>query len=93
MSNNAETAITLCQLGNMLLRGSEAKGSDPWSVNVRVSCPHGGKPIGIFHTHPLAGGGEPVPSAQDISEAKRLNLSVLCVSVPEKNITKCYKVR
>ncbi len=92
MSDNVEQAMTLCQLGKMLLKGSEAKGADPFSVNLKVSCPQG-KPIGIWHSHPLAGGGEPKPSAQDYAEAKRLNLSALCVSVPEKNITKCYKVK
>lgn len=84
-----EEAITLCQLGDLLLRGNESKGQDKWSVNLHVGCPQGGKPIGISHTHP---GGEPVPSDQDIVEVKRLGLSALCVSVPEKNITKCYRV-
>jgi len=84
-----EHAITLCQLNDLLLRGSESQGNDKWSVIHHVSCPYGGKPVGLYHTHP---GGEPVPSSQDISETKRLGLSVLCVSVPEKNITKCYRV-
>ncbi len=84
-----EEAVTLCQLGDMLLRGTESKGEDKWSVNLSVGCPHGGKPIGISHSHP---GGEPVPSEQDIAEVKRLGLSSLCVSVPEKKITRCYRV-
>ena len=90
MSNNVEEAATLCQLLNELIWGSKAQGSSPFNVNLNVSCPQGGEAIGIFHTHP---GGEPVPSAQDIAEAKRLNLSALCVSVPEKQIIRCSKVR
>ena len=83
-----EHAITLCQLNDLLLRGSESQGKDNWSVSHHVSCPQG-KPIGLYHTHP---GGEPVPSDQDYAEVRRLGLSALCVSVPERGITKCYKV-
>ena len=83
-----ETAITLCQLNDLLIKGSESHGKDKWSVSHHISCPQG-KPIGLYHTHP---GGEPVPSDQDIAETKRHGLSALCVSVPEKNVTKCYRV-
>ena len=84
-----EEAFTLCQLRDMLLKGREARGPDKWSVNLHVGCPSGGKPIGLFHTHP---GGEPEPSAQDIFEAKRLGMHFLCVSVPEKDKTKCHRL-
>ena len=89
MSNQSEEAMTLCQLGNMLLKGSEARGENPFSVNLHISCPRG-KAIGIHHTHP---GGEPEPSAQDIAEAKRFSLDWLCVTVPETRVTKCYPVK
>lgn len=90
MKNQVEEAFTLCQLVNTILRGSEAKGQDPWSVSLRVSCPYGGKPIGIHHTHP---GGEPVPSSQDISEARRLGLDFLCIGASKKSTTRCYSIR
>jgi len=89
MSNKNEEAATLCQMANELVFGTRAKGNDPYSVFLHIGCPQGGKPIGLYHTHP---GGEPVPSEQDYAEARRMKLSALCVSVPEKKITKCYRV-
>jgi len=86
--SNKEEAFTLCQLRDMILKGSQATGNDKYSVNLRVSCPQG-KPIGIHHTHP---GGEPEPSDQDIREAHRLGIPFMCITVPERKVTKCYRV-
>lgn len=90
MRNEPERAFTLCQFRNTLLKGGQATGKDEFSVTLPISCPRG-KPIGTWHSHPAAGGGSLLPSAQDISEIKRLGLQFLCVSV--KRETKCYRVK
>jgi len=83
-----EHAKTICQLGRELLWGSEANGSSPYNVTLRTGCPEGGKPVGIFHTHP---GGVAEPSAQDLAEMRRAGLEHLCIS--DDNVTKCYRVK
>lgn len=87
---NKETGFTICQCGEKIVKGCEAEGKDSSHVSVPVCCPTGCKPVGIFHTHP---GGSPRPSDKDISEIKRLNLAHLCISVPERKETKCWRVK
>uniref|UniRef100_A0A6M3ITG4 JAB domain-containing protein n=1 Tax=viral metagenome TaxID=1070528 RepID=A0A6M3ITG4_9ZZZZ len=98
--SQVEHAAVLCQLGKELLWGNKAKG-DFTSVSlpgVSCGCPTGAKPIGLWHTHPsdplldLFGFGKAELSQQDKSEAKRLGMAFMCVSVPEKKITKCHRV-
>lgn len=83
-----EEAATICQLGQRLLWGSRAKGTSPTSVSLFTSCPKGGKPIGVHHTHP---GGRAEPSLQDIAAMKRAELRHLCIS--DDSITRCFQVR
>ena len=55
------------------------------------SCPPGSKMVGSFHTHPKEGGGSILPSQQDMKEAARLKMSVLCIANNDR--TACYNVR
>ena len=87
--NQVEEASTICRHNWTLLWGTKAKGKSPYEVSLNVSCPSGGQPIGIFHTHP---GGRPEPSNLDVSEGKRFGLDWLCITVPERHITKCHRI-
>jgi len=87
--DTVETAFTICQREGEIIRGSQATGNTPWSVNLPISCPTGYKVAGLHHTHPF---GEPEPSKADISEAKRLGLRQLCITVPQTCVTKCQQV-
>ena len=89
-----EYAVTICQSleTGQLVRGNEAKGSSPYSVRLMVGCPPNTNLFALFHTHPLEGGGRLEPSLADIREAKKLGISRLCISVPEKNLFKCFNI-
>lgn len=54
-------------------------------------CPAGTKNFGSFHSHPKSGGGSPLPSRQDMREAKRVPMPNLCIITSEK--TACYTVK
>ena len=83
-----ENAKTICQLGQEIFFGSEAKGDSPSHVTLPVRCPQGSKPIGTWHSHP---GGVAEPSAQDISEMRRKGFRHMCISSDTE--TRCYEIR
>ncbi len=87
-----EEGFTICRRNNRLLRGMQVTGRNDQAVSLPVSCPSGGKPIGLWHSHPVSGGGSTDPSPQDISEAKRFGLKFLCITVPEKGVTRCHRI-
>ena len=77
MGQPFEVALTVCRLkSGQLVRGTEAKGRTPYSVQLRIGCPPGAVTTAIYHTHP---GGKAEPSAVDILEARRLGIKHLCV--------------
>lgn len=84
-----ETGYTICQCGQELVKGCEARGKDSSHVSISICCPRGCHPVGTFHTHP---GGTREPSDADIAETKRVGLKHLCISVPEKGLTRCFDV-
>ena len=87
-TDSVEEARTICQLGNELLWGNQARGDSPINVRLRpITCPGGGKPIGVWHSHP---GGKAEPSLQDIAEMKRVGLPYMCISSDTE--IACYKV-
>lgn len=85
-----EQAATICRLGDQLLWGTRATGT-PTSVKLRIGCPHGGKPVGIFHTHP---GGTSDPSPQDVAEFRRASalrgINKFCIKNGE---LRCFELR
>lgn len=86
-----EVGMMLCRLADgRLTRGPLGVGTAT-SVQFPDQCPHGTKVVGSFHTHPKEGGGSILPSRQDMSEAKRLSMPVLCIANNDK--TACYNVR
>ena len=85
-----ETGFTICRKGKDLISGCESVGDSHQHVSMKICCPHGGVPVGTFHTHPR---GEPAPSQQDIIEMTRLGLELLCIGVPETGEAKCYKLK
>lgn len=82
-----EVAFTICKCGGHLVKGSEIVGQ-PDKVKLNVHCPCGDI-VGVHHTHP---GGTCELSNKDISEAKRLDLGLMCVTVPETKETCCWRV-
>lgn len=83
-----EFAFPICKRGNKISRGRTTTGT-PNSVVVPLnSCPKGSKPIGVHHLHPS---GSPRLSTQDIKEARRLKLDVMCVRAGRK--VKCYRLK
>ena len=89
-----ESAKTICQLGQEIFFGSQAKGDSSTSVRLHIGCPEGGKAVGIWHSHP-GPGGVAEPSPQDISEMLRAEQSkgmkYMCIS-SDLEIS-CYEVR
>ena len=85
-----ETGFTICRRGKDLISGCESTGDSHKHISMRICCPHGGKPVGSFHTHP---GGEAIPSNQDIIESTRLGLELLCIGVPETKEARCYRLK
>jgi len=81
-----EKACLICLRGNELLLG-ECNIGDRFSVRLRIRCPEGSIPIGVWHTHP---GGDSIPSSQDIKEARRVGLKFVCVEGSQG--LKCFKV-
>lgn len=88
--DEVEQAGTICQIGNQLVWGTMATGTRT-SVKLGIGCPEGGKPIGIFHTHP---GGTSDPSPQDIAEFKRAysrhGIRKFCIKNGE---LRCFEIR
>jgi proteasome lid subunit RPN8/RPN11 len=87
MPGGVEHAFTICERGGRLARGSQASG-DRYSVDLVISCPHGYRALGIFHTHP---GGVPIPSEMDLRSAVLHGLTHVCVGVPETGVVRCYR--
>lgn len=86
-----EVGMMLCRLPDgRLTRGPLGVGTAT-SVQFPDQCPSGTKVAGSFHTHPKEGGGSILPSRQDMSEAKRLSMPVLCIANNDKTV--CYNVR
>lgn len=86
-----ELGAMLCRLPDgRLTRGPLGVGTAT-SVQFSDVCPAGSKVAGSWHTHPKEGGGSILPSHQDIKEALRLRMPVLCISNNDK--TACYSVR
>ncbi len=72
LNSGKEWGWTMCDKGGQIVKGSEATGHST-GVSLSVNCePCGGKPAGLFHTHPL---GTVQPSDQDIREMRRLCVS------------------
>lgn len=83
-----EIAVTICQApSGQLCRGTEAIGSSPYNVQLRIGCPPGTVVKALHHSHP---GGLAKPSPADILEAKRLGLNHLCIENDFE--LRCYKV-
>ena len=86
-----EIGMMLCRLPDgRLTRGPVGVGTAT-SVQFPDQCPTGTKVVGSIHTHPKEGGGSILPSKQDMSEAKRLSMPVLCIANNDR--TACYNVR
>jgi len=86
-----EIGMMLCRLpGGALTRGAIGVGSAT-GVQFPDTCPAPSKVAGSFHTHPSSGGGSILPSAQDMREAKRVKMPVLCIA--NERQTQCYGVR
>ena len=86
-----EIGMMLCRLADgRLTRGPVGVGTAT-SVQFPDTCPAGSKITGSFHTHPKEGGGSILPSHQDMSEAQRLKMPILCIANGER--TACYNVR
>lgn len=82
----SEEGYPICASGDQLLAGARVRGRDHDHVSIPLRCPPGSRAVGFWHTHP---DGKPVPSKQDVSEAVRLGMDLICVTVPEKGITRC----
>ena len=88
---SVEVGMMLCRLADgRLTRGPLGVGTAT-SVQFPDACPAGSKIAGSFHTHPKEGGGSILPSRQDMSEAQRLKMPVLCIANNDR--TACYTVR
>lgn len=86
-----EEGFPICQAGDQLLAGRRVRGRDHDHVAIPLTgCPPASRAVGFWHTHP---DGSPNPSRKDLSEALRLGLDVVCVTVPEKGITRCVSLR
>lgn len=86
-----EMAFTICLSPNgQLIRGSETTGDSSSHVSLKPGCPHGCRMIGIHHTHPH---GVALLSKTDIQSAKNQHIPWMCVTVPEKNVTRCYRIK
>lgn len=84
-----EIGLMLCRLPTgQLTRGPIGVGSAT-GVQFPDQCPPGSKVAGSFHTHPTSGGGSILPSAQDMREAKRIKMPVLCIA--NERSTACYE--
>jgi len=85
-----EQAFTICRATTgQLARGSNATGGR-YNVSLEITCPHGHRALGVFHTHP---GGTCDPSEADMREARRRGLGFMCIGVPGTREIKCHKVR
>ena len=86
-----EVGMMLCRLADgRLTRGPVGVGTAT-AVQFPDTCPAGSTVAGSFHTHPKEGGGSILPSHQDMREAKRLGMPVLCIANNDR--TACYNVR
>ena len=85
-----EHGYTICRnAAGELSRGPKTIG-DRYNVAIDVSCPHGARPIGLFHTHP---GGTTNPSQADLDQAAKFHVDYLCIAVPETGRMACLKVK
>jgi len=89
MAKQPETGFTICRKDNKLIKGCEAVGDSPYHVSIPLCCPHGGVPVGNYHTHPNA---SIRPSDADFSEARRHGFEFICIAVPETRESKCYRL-
>ena len=88
---SVEIGMMLCRLADgRLSRGPIGVGTAT-AVQFSDQCPSGSTVVGSIHTHPKEGGGSILPSRQDMSEAKRLGMPVLCIANNDR--TACYNVR
>lgn len=86
-----EIGFMLCKTqSGQLTRGPIGVGTST-SVQFSDFCPAGSKIVGSLHTHPKSGGGSPLPSAQDMREAARIGMPVICITTSEKH--SCYNVQ
>ena len=86
-----ERGATICRLaGGGVGLGPVAIGRSGSQVDVPISCPPGGTPIGLWHTHPR---GKAELSSRDIAAGIALSLEVMCVTVPETGQTRCFPLR
>lgn len=86
-----EFGFMLCRLPDgRLTRGPIGVGT---ATNVQFpdQCGPGQKVVGSLHSHPKEGGGSILPSRQDMAEALRLKMEVLCIVNNETN--QCYRVK
>ena len=88
---SVEFGAMLCRMPDgRLTRGPIGVGTST-GVQFPDVCPAGTKIAGSFHSHPKSGGGSPLPSSQDMREAKRVGMPNLCIITSEK--TACYGVK
>ena len=80
-----EEGFTICDKKGKLSRGPVRNGNSN-SVRFPVSCPNGGKPRALYHTHPS---GDLRPSNADIESSRKFNLPV-CIGLPNGKKVKCY---
>lgn len=90
MRKDVEIGGTMCRDRRGRLRLGPLASGEHDHVRIDISCPQGGKPVGIWHTHPQ---GVAQPLSQDLIEAARLGLDFLCITVPDTNQSKCFRVK
>jgi proteasome lid subunit RPN8/RPN11 len=88
MPGEYETAFTVCERNNQLVRGNAGAGG-PYAVSVDIGCPDGYRPIALWHSHPH---GTAQPSSADISEMQKLGLEHCCISVPQTGELQCHRI-
>jgi len=88
---NNEVGCMLCKTADGKLSRGPIGVGNATGVQFPETCPPGMQVIGSIHTHPKSGGGSILPSQQDISEAGRIGMQVLCIVTEGK--TQCYAVR
>lgn len=87
----AERGFTICRMpSGDLAAGPLAIGNSKSHVTVPIACPPGGRPVGLWHTHP---GGRAELSSRDIAAGIRLSLEFMCVTVPETGVTRCLPLK
>jgi len=81
-----EIGAPICCNRNRCVLGKISKGSRT-RVSVRIKCPEGTKPVGIWHTHP---GGRAEPSEADILNLYNAGLDISCVTNEKE--TRCFRI-